>query len=128
MLGQTPNIRNLATVHVIAPSHHPMRCINTRKVDCFRVMAKVKATGGLVAVEVPCAVGSPAAIFRDIPELEPYFPPPGTTLNWLNTSRYVSSVQLMATTMSRSTRRERERMGLIFEEPPEPELDVVLDE
>ena len=74
-LFQTPNIRNLATVHVIAPSHIPMRCINMRKVDCYRVTAKVKATGGLVAVEVPCAAGSPAAIFRDIPELEPYFPP-----------------------------------------------------
>ena len=80
-LGQTPNIRNLATVHVIAPSHHPMRCINTRKVDCFRVTAKIKATGSLVAVEVPCAAVSPAAIFRDIPELEPHFPPPVTTLN-----------------------------------------------
>ena len=105
-----------------------MRVINTRKVDCFRVTAKIKATGGLVAVEVPCAAGSPAAIFRDCPELEPYFPAPVRTLSWLNTSRYVSSVTLMATTMSRSTRRERERMGLSFDEPTELELEEEPDD
>ena len=104
-----------------------MTVMNMRKVECFRITAKIKATGDLVAVEAPCAAGSPAAIFRDCPELEPYFPAPVTTLTWLNTSRYVSSVQPMATTMSRSTRRERERMGLVSGEPPEPEHDVVLD-
>ena len=120
LLDQTPNIRHLCAVHVLAPSNHPIRVTNIRKVDCFRITARVKATGAVVAVEAPCAVGSPAAIFRDCPELEPYFPAP-TTLPWLNTARYVGSVQLMATTWSRSTRAERERMGLV----PEDHDDVL---
>ena len=127
-LSQTPNVRNMATVHVIGASNMPIMCINTRKVDCYRLTARVKATGGIVAVEVPCAIGTPAAIFRDIPELEPYFPPRITTLDWLNTSQYMSTIQLLATTMSRTTQRERERMGLIFPGPEEQDDEVVIDE
>ena len=127
-LSHTPNVRNMATIHVISASTMPIRCINTKKVDCYRLTARVKATGGLVAVEVPCAVGTPACIFRDIPELEPYFPPPITTLDWLNTTRFLATIQLHATTMSIATRRERERMGLVFEDHEEPEDDIILDE
>ena len=127
-LSHTPNVRKMATIHVLSASSMPIRCINSKKVDCYRLTAKVKATGGLVAVEVPCAVGTPACIFRDIPELEPYFPPALTTLDWLNTTRFLTTVQLHASTMSIATRREQERMGLVFEGNEEPEADIRLVE
>ena len=111
---QVPNVRNAVTIHVVEPSYHPMRVMNTRNIDCFRVSARVKATGAVVFAEVPCSAGSPAAIFRDCPELEPYFPEPVTTLTWVNTPRYVSSATILVTTLSRCTQAEQERLGLTY--------------
>ena len=93
--------------------------------DCFRVSARVRATGAVVFVEVPCAAGSPNAIFGDNPELEFYFPAPVTTLPWVNTSRYDNSAHILVTTMFRGTRIEPERLGMIFDDPAEV---VVADE
>ena len=124
-LDQTPNMRGTVTVHVPASTHHPVRVTNSRKVDCFRVSARVRATGALVFAEIPCAAGSPAVLFRDVPELEPHFPEPlsPTALPWLNTARYVSPVTIMATTLSRSGQRERERFGLPVEHPDQAPED-----
>ena len=75
--------------------------------------------GAMVFAEVPCAAGSPNAIFRDVPELEPYYGAPVTTLPWLNTSRFVNSAHIMVTTMSRCTQAEQEQLGLDFSVPAE---------
>ena len=110
-----PNIRNAVTIHVVDPSSHPLRVTNTNNIDCFRVSARVRATGALVFAEVPCTAGSPAVIFRDCPELEPYFPEPVTTLPWMNTPKYVNSAAIMVTTLSRYTRAEQEWLGLVYD-------------
>ena len=107
-----PNVRNTVTIHVVEPSYHPMRVTNSHNLECFRIPARVKSTGAFVFAEVPCSAGSPAAIFRDCPELEPYFPKHGTTVPWANTTRYVSSASIMVTTLSRGTRAAPEHHGL----------------
>ena len=111
-----PSICRQVTVHAVEPSCQPMRVTNSQGVECFPVSARVRASGAVVFVEAPCAVGTPAAIFRDCPELEPYFPEPVTTLPWVNTSRLVNSAHIMVTTMAWCSQAERERLGLVVRE------------
>ena len=93
-----------------------MRVTNANNIDCFRVSARERATGALLFAEVPCTAGSPAAIFRDCPELEPYYPPPVRTLSWVNTPEYMNAAAIMVTTLSRYTRAEQEWLGLAYDQ------------
>ena len=110
-----PNVRNAVAIHVVEDSSHALRVTNTNNIDCFRVSARVRATGALVFAEVPCTAGSPAVIFRDCPELEPYYPEPVTTLLWVNTPEYMNSAAIMVTTLTRYTRTEQEWLGLVYD-------------
>ena len=111
------NIRNSVSVHVIEGSKSALRVTNSRGIDCFRVSARVKASGALVIAEAPCTAGSPSCVFRDCPELEPYVPPPVDSLPWVNTPDYLNTATMLVTTLSRHTREEQQLLGMVHEEP-----------
>ena len=117
--GQYPqnSIRHSVSVHVIEGSKSALRVTNEKGIDCFRVSARVKASGALVIAETPCTTGSPSCIFRDCPELEPYVPPPVDHLPWVNTADFLSSASVLVTTLTRRTREEQQMLGIVHDAP-----------